>query len=98
MANIFEPTDAIRSAWAEWVAGRPPTVRAICEKVEPWKLYRLEPPGQYVTFYSCNEDGTVTVDVSSEWNGPIVVDRRVFGIDPKDLSECELPDPDHWKQ
>lgn len=88
MARWFEPTDANRESWREWVASRPGPVKSICEKLQPWELYRLKPTGQRVTFYSCNEDGTVTVTVSARFN-LLTEERNVFGVDPADLEPCE---------
>lgn len=93
MANIEEPTEDHKKEWAEWVAQRPEVVRAIAEKFFPWKLYRMKSTGQRVGIYSFSEDGTITVLVTGAFN-KVNFDRQVFGIDPKDLEECELPSPD----
>lgn len=51
----------------------------------------LKPTGQRVTIYSYSEDGTVTVNVTGEYN-LTMFDTQVFGINPDDLEPCELPD------
>lgn len=88
MAKIAELTDP--EAWEEWVSTRPPVVQGLCRKYPPDRLYFLKPPGQRVTIVSYNENGTVTVNVSAQWNC-LVFEREVFGIDPNDLEECDLP-------
>lgn len=93
MAIIREPSAKQRREWCKWVKSRPPAVRAIAERFEPWRLYRLTSSGHRVTIYSINEDGTLTVFVSGEFNA-VAFERRVFGINPDDLIECNLPGPD----
>jgi len=92
MARIVEPTQAQVEEWKAWVAERPEVVREIAERLEPWSLYRLKTTDQRVTLYSISEDGTVTVDVTGQFNR-LLFERRVFGIDPDDLEPCELPTP-----
>lgn len=43
-----------------------------------------------MTIYSYSEDGTMTVDVTGQYN-KLTFDRRVFGIQPEDMEECDLP-------
>jgi len=43
--------------------------------------------------HSYNEDGTLSVIVSGEYN-LIIFERKVFGISPNDLTECDLPSED----
>lgn len=90
MAKISELN---QEAWGEWVASRPPIVKAVCEKLPPDRLYRMKSTGSRVTLYSYSEDGTVTVDITGQYNAHMM-DRQVFGIDPNDLEECDLPGPD----
>lgn len=87
MAKITEIDEA---EWAEWVKTRPPVVQELCRRFPPNRLYRLRTTGQRVTLYSYNEDGTVTVNVTGEYNR-IIYARRVFGVSPDDLEECDLP-------
>ena len=56
-------------------------------------MYSMKPHGQRVTLVSYSENGTVTVDVSAEWN-LVTFQRQVFGVDPANLEECDLPDDD----
>ena len=89
MAKIKEIDEA---AWNEWVATRPESVQKLCRQLPPNRLYRLKTSGHRVTLYSYCEDGTLTVEVSGEYNA-VMFDRRVFGIKPEDLEECDLPKP-----
>ena len=82
-----------QEAWQEWVATRPPVVQAICLRLPPDTLYRMKSTGQRVTIYSYSENGTVTVHVTGDFNF-VTFERGVFGVDPNDLEECELPAPD----
>jgi hypothetical protein len=99
MANFREVTPEMIQHWDEWVSTRPEVVRKIAEKLKPWELYWLpcgdgHPLGGHrVTIHSISEDGTVTVDVTGDFN-KIMFGRRVFGIDPADLTPCDLPPPD----
>ena len=88
MAKIAELTDP--AVWEEWVSTRPPVVQDLCRRYPPDRLYLLTPPGQRVTLVSYNENGTVNVYVSAQWNC-LVFEREVFGVDPNDLEECDLP-------
>jgi hypothetical protein len=97
MARIQEPTDEQVNGYREWCESRPPAVRAVCERFEPWSLYRLKGTGDRCTICSFGEgkDGTVTltVAITGEYNWTLF-DREVFGINPDDLEPCELPGPD----
>jgi hypothetical protein len=90
MAELFELD---RAAWDEWVATRPKVIQDMCATIKPNRLYRMKSTGHRVTVYSLSEDGTVTVDVTGEFNA-VVMERRVFGVAASDLEECELPGPD----
>ena len=90
MARFVNPTPEQEKGWAEWVAARPDGVRQIAERFEPWSLYLLKTTGQRVTLASIFEDGTVSVNVSGEFNF-LMMDRNVFGINPDDLEPCDLP-------
>ena len=93
-----QPTAENLAAWKKWVAERPESIRKVCERFDPWTLYRLKTTGQRVYILSFSEpglDGKVTcrVGVSGEFN-LLTFERDVFGIDPDDLEECDLPGPD----
>ena len=81
------------SAWNEWVATRPEIVQDLCRRFPPDRLYRLKSSGHLVTIHSYSEDGTMTVNVSREFNA-VIMDRQVFGISSNDLTECDPPSPD----
>ena len=93
MAKIIEWTKDQYEIWNEWVATRPPVVQELCTRFFPDRLYRLKSSGHRVTLYSFSEDGTITVNITGEYN-VIMFDRQVFGINPADLEECDLPAPD----
>lgn len=90
MAKI---ADLDETAWQEWVNSRPPIVKAMCERLPPDRLYRMKSTGQRVTVHSFSENRTVTVNITGQYNA-IMFDRQVFGIDPDDLEECDLPPSD----
>jgi hypothetical protein len=95
MACIFEPRREQIEGWKEFVGSRPPAVRAIAERFEPWRLYRMKSTGHRVTVHSFSEpDGvgrvTLTVNVLGTFN-LVEFERQVFGVEPEDLEECELP-------
>ena len=91
MAKIAELADP--TTWEEWVSSRPPVVEALCRRYPPDRLYSMKPHGLRVTLVSYSESGTVTVDVSAQWNF-VTFERQVFGVDPADLEECDLPADD----
>lgn len=85
--------DMNEPAYSEWVASRPLIVQEMIRKWPPNILFRLKTTGQRVVVIAYNESGTVTVDVLEEFNPerPYTTNRRVFGINPHDLEECDLP-------
>ncbi len=95
--RYVEPTDDQRQGWDAWLAERPEAVRLVAARFDPWTLYRLKPFGQRVTVQAFDEgvDGIVTlrVAVSGEFNF-VTYERSVFGINPDDLEECDLPSDD----
>lgn len=93
MARIYEPTAEQEQGWAAWVETRPPLVRDVARRFEPWSLYRLKSTGQRVTIRSIATDGTLTVNVTGQFN-LISHARAVFGIDADDLEPADLPGPD----
>lgn len=94
MARFYEPTPEQEAGWNEWVAGLPPSVRAVAERFDLWSLYMLKSSGHRVTVYSFSESDpvTLTVNVTGEFNA-VMFERRVFGIAPDDLEPCDLPEP-----
>lgn len=93
MAKIIEWAKEQEEAWREWVETRPTTIQDLCRRLSPDRLYLLKTSGHRVTLYSFSEDGTVTVNVSGEYNA-LAFDRQVFGVSPDDLEECDLPGTD----
>ncbi len=90
MAHWYEPTDEQRALCANWTASLPEAARVVAMRFNPWTLYRMKDTGHRVTLYSFSEDGTVTVNVLGQFNA-VAMERRVFGVDPDDLTECDLP-------
>lgn len=90
MATLHELDE---EAWNGWVGTRPEAVQRLCRQLPPNRLYLLKTTGHRVTIYSYSEDDTVTVVVSGEYNA-VKFARRVFGIRPDELEECDLPPPD----
>ena len=77
----------------EWLLTRPQVIQDMAKLIPPGRLYRLHDGGRRVFPYSYNENGTLTVVVSGEYN-LVVFERNVFGIKPEDLEECDLPGPE----
>jgi hypothetical protein len=95
------PTSKQSRLWLTWAAERPPLIREAIEKhkLDPWTLYRLKTTGQRVYLLSISEPSptadqkvTVRVGVSGEFN-LVTFERDVFGVDPAELEECDLPGP-----
>jgi hypothetical protein len=92
MAKIVDWTPKQEAAWAKWVDSRPKVIQDLAERIPPNRLYLLKSSGHRVIPYSYSEDGTLTVAVLAEYNA-VAFERRVFGISPDDLEECDLPEP-----
>lgn len=88
MAKVVEWTPEQRAAWDEWLSDRPQVIKDLAEKYPPYNLYRMG--NHRVTLYSYSEDGTVTVNVTGEYNR-VLFSRQVFGVDPSRIVECDLP-------
>jgi len=91
MANTYEMTEEQKKGWHSWASSRPLTIRELCLKFRPNKLYRLISTGHRCTLYSFSEDGTISVMISGRYN-KVVVDEIVFGVKPEGLEECDLPE------
>lgn len=89
MRPITEMDEETRLEWEQWLAERPNSVKALATKLPPWFLYELTTTGQKVQIQAYAEDGTVRVLVLERWNGPMLFERSVFGIDPETLKPCE---------
>ena len=96
MANIFEPDPQQEVSYQEWLLTRPKHVRKIAEGFRPWKLYRMKGSTHRATIHCFEEhkDDTVTVKVNilAQFNR-LLFERQVFGVNPNDLEECDLPTP-----
>lgn len=92
MALIFKQTKEQKRLWKEWVASRPAVIKELCLKFPPDRLYLLKSSNHRVILYSYAENNTLTVDVLGKYN-LVFFERRVFGIPPEDLEECDLPLP-----
>jgi hypothetical protein len=93
MARFYEPTAKQVKGWEKWVKKRPPAVRPLAERFNPWTLYRLDGDGHRVTVRGFSEDGTLIVNVLGKFNA-LLFERQVFGVDPDKLVECDLPGED----
>lgn len=93
MATIVDWTEEQKKAWDACVAELPDSVRALCERLPPNKLYKMKSTRHRVILHSYAENGTVTVDILAKYNA-LDFERHVFGIDANDLEECDLPSPD----
>lgn len=99
MAEIWAMSPEEERSWRAWVDERPPNIRAWAERFPPNRLFRMKETGQRVTVYSFYEDteqdGAVRlmVIVSDKFNF-VMFPTQVFGIDPEDLEECDLPGDD----
>ncbi|WP_339898215.1 hypothetical protein [uncultured Gilvimarinus sp.] len=87
MAKIAELDDQV---WGDWVKSRPEVVQVMCESHPPDRLYAMG-HGQLVTVQSYEETGTMTVEVHQD-QSPLFFPRKVFGVKPEDLTECDLPE------
>ena len=85
--------DLNEPAFEEWLATRPREIQDLAHRFPPDRLYSLAPNGTRVIIYAYSEDETLIVDVLASFNA-LTFERRVFGIKPTDLTECDLPDPD----
>lgn len=93
MARFAEPTQDQLLGWADWVAELPKSVRDIAERLDIWTLYRMKSTGQRVQIVAFSEDGTLRVNVDPAYNLTLF-GVQVFGVNPADLDECDLPSPD----
>ena len=82
-----------QKAWGEWVATRPEVVQKLCNDYPPDRLYKIKETGKRITLHSYSEDGTMTVNMTGEYNA-VIFNSRVFGIKPEDIEECDLPATD----
>lgn len=92
MAIIYKQTPEQKALWENWKRSRPAVIRDLAERFPPNVLFRLKSTNQRCTIASYSEDGTMRVNITGEYNR-VLFGRTVFGIDPTDLEECDLPAP-----
>lgn len=78
--------------WRRWVNSRPQVIQKMCKSHPPNRLYKM-PSGHCCKIYSYDENGTMTVNVTGEYN-LVAFARSVFGMKPEELVECDLPNDD----
>lgn len=99
MAKWINHTASQKDMYEQWLAERPESVRKMVadHNLRFDVLYRRKSNDKRVILHALNEDGTVTVSVLCEYNPETMLpggifDRNVFGVDPADLEECDLPE------
>src|SRR5690242_8492171 len=90
MANWLDWTPEKEAAWQEWIATRPAEIQELAKQFPPYKLFLLKTTKHRCFVVSYAEDGTLRVQIDGRFN-LITFSRQVFGINPKDLIECDLP-------
>ena len=85
MAKIIE-IDEI--GWRRWVNSRPEVIQKMCKSHPPDRLYKLTTTDHRCNIYSYDENGTMTVQVTGQYN-VVAFARSVFGIKPEELVECD---------
>jgi len=93
MANWMEWPDEKEQLWQEWLKNKPPIIKELAARFPPYKLFRLKPTGQRGPIVSLSESGTVTMQITGDFNR-VMFAKNVFGLNPDDLEECDLPGPD----
>ena len=72
----------------DWLDGRPDCIREMVRKCPPWFFYKIQSTGQECHLVSYSEDGTVTVNITSQTiESMLGMQRQVFGIDISDLEQ-----------
>ena len=93
MARVIKPTIEQERGWHEWVITRPPPVRAVARRFDPWTLYSLKGTDCSVTLLSFYYDETaerVKLKVAVDGETVEAAQEGVLcGVDPDDLSEAE---------
>lgn len=99
----YEPDAEKIAAWKAWLAARPPKVRAVAERFDPWTMYRHTVTHQRCQIQSfsepkdLNEPVTVTAYVEHAAMGPIM-GHGVFGIPPENLVPWVEGDENRWQE
>lgn len=92
MAELQKLTLREQEELADWLDNLPLKCKEVATKYPPNRLYLLKSTNQRVFIVSYYEDGTLGVFVSGKYN-LTQFERKVFGIQPADLVECDLPNP-----
>lgn len=90
MARWMNPTRKDVLEVNQKLKDRPRNVRAIAKKLDFFSLYWLQPVQSHVIIYSVEDDGSITVSATREYNH-LVYDVLIFGVDLEDLHTCEIP-------
>ncbi len=93
MAVLHPLAGEVKDAFESWLATRPQDIQDLARRYPPGVLYMMKSSGHRVTIIAYAEDGTVRVNVGDEYNF-VAFPREVFGVNPEDLEECDLPGPD----
>ena len=81
--------DIDEEAFQAWLTDQPEIVQELAKRFRPDRLYLLKISDHRVTVASYCEDGTLEVDVTNEYNPYVLFERRVFGVKPENLVECD---------
>ena len=90
---IDEPTDAEKALYLQWVEERPESVREVCRRLVPWRIWKIKETSQLCMLRGVSEPGFgkgVTVRVlvlARPWNETVVSPYEVFGIPSDSLAE-----------
>jgi hypothetical protein len=80
----------------EWYQTRPEHVRKVIDQCPPYFLYQMNTGhNAFIYSYTEHEDDqsvTLTVTITNEWNAMILMERRVFGVLPSELTPIRLAD------
>jgi hypothetical protein len=93
MANFVDWNEEQSAGWHEWLASRPPVIQELAAKLPGDRLYRIKDTGHRGTIHSYHENSTVTLLVDGRFNR-VLFSRKVFGLSPEELEECDLPSAD----
>lgn len=83
--------DMNEQMFLDWASTLPKPCDEIALRIRPDTLYRMSSTGHRVYPLSYGEDGTVRVAVTGRFNC-LAFEREVFGVNPNDLTECDLPE------
>lgn len=90
MEKRYQPTEAERKQLAEWIESRPPAVKEVAKKLNPFTCYRLKDnPGHYSLYSILEPKGTGPCTVTIiHGHDSYLAGIRVFDINPDDLASC----------